>query len=104
METEPQESLDLTIDTGCDGLLPTALEIGVRAVVTPDAGAGLKLYATPETASTVVFQAAAGSSLILVGGPVCNEEHRWWRAQLTGGEYAWVADGDASTPWLEPQN
>ena len=104
LETEPRESLDLTIDTRCDGLLPTALEIGMRAVVTPDAGAGLKLYATPETASTVVFQAAAGSSLNLVGGPVCNEEHRWWRAQLTGGEYAWVADGDASTPWLEPQN
>lgn len=104
IETEPRESLDFTIDTDCEGTLTTALQIGMRAVVTPAVGAGLKLYATPETASTVVFQAAAGSALYLVGGPVCGEEHRWWRAQLTGGEYAWVADGDASTRWLEPQN
>ena len=103
METEPQESLDLTIDAGCAGLLPTALQIGMRTVIAPAVGAGLELYATPDTASTVVFQAAAGSTLNLVGGPVCDEEHRWWRVQLTGGEYAWVADGDASTRWLEPQ-
>ncbi len=104
METEPRESLDFTIDTDCDGMLPTALEIGLRAVITPDVGAGLKLYATPETASTVVFQAAAGSALNLVGGPVCDEERRWWRAELTGGGFGWVPDGDATTRWLAPQN
>ena len=104
LETEPNELLNFTIDTDCDGMLPTALQIGMRAVITPDVGAGLKLYATPETASTVVFQAAAGSALNLVGGPVCDEERRWWRAELTGGGFGWVPDGDASTRWLAPQN
>lgn len=103
-ETEPREPLDFTIDTDCDGMLPTALQIGMRSVIAPAVGAGLKLYATPETASSVVFQAAAGRPLNLVGGPVCDEEHRWWRAEITGGGYGWVPDGDASTRWLQPQN
>lgn len=104
LESEPNESLDFSIDTGCDGMLPTALQIGMLTVVTPAAGAGLNLYATPETASSVVYQAAAGSTLSLVGGPVCGEENRWWRAELTGGGFGWVPDGDASTRWLAPQN
>jgi hypothetical protein len=104
METKPQQSMDLTIDTACAGMLPTALAVGSRAVIAPAVGAALQLYATPDTASTVVFQAAVGSALDLVGGPVCDEQHRWWRVRLTGGAYAWVADGNASTRWLTPQN
>ncbi len=103
-ETEPSDSLHFTIDANCDGTLPTALQIGMRAVVTTALGELLKLYATPETASTVVFEAAAGSSLNLVGGPICAEERRWWRIELPGGGFGWVPDGDASARWLAPQN
>ena len=103
-EYEPDQSLDFTIDTSCDGLPGTLLQVGKDAVITSGADAGLKLYATPDTASTVVFEAAAGSSLQLVGGPICAEERRWWRAELTSGGFGWVADGDASTRWLAPQN
>lgn len=103
-EHEPDQSSDFTIDTGCDGLLGTALQVGMNAVVAPSTSAGINLYSAPETASTVVFQAQPGSVLPLVGGPICKEAHRWWRAELSGGAYAWVADGDASTRWLEPQH
>lgn len=103
-EAEPAGALDFSIDASCAGMPPTALQVGRRALVTAAAGAGLKLYAVPETASTVVFQAAPGTSLWLVGGPVCAEDHRWWRAEIVDGVYAWAADGDAAARWLEPQH
>lgn len=102
-EREPDQPMDLAIDARCDGLLGTALQVGMNAVVAPSTGAGVSLYTAPRTASTAVYQAPPGSVLPLVGGPVCAEAHRWWRAQLADGAYAWVADGDASTRWLEPQ-
>lgn len=102
-EHEPNESLEFTIDASCAGMLETALQVGARAVVTAATGPGIHLYSAPDTASASVFVAPPGSVLALVGGPVCRDEHRWWRAQLSGGSQAWLADGDASTRWLEPQ-
>ena len=90
-----------TIDTNCPGLLPTDLQVGVRALV---AHSGAKVYAAPETATTVIFQPAPGDTLALVGGPACDGEFRWWRAQLSDGNHGWIADGDADTRWLEPAN
>ena len=101
-EQRLEEARDFTIDSSCDGMLETALRVGARAIVKPAAGARIKLYAAPETASTVVFQATPGSALKLVGGPVCKADHRWWRAELSDAVYAWLADGDASRRWLEP--
>ena len=103
LEHEPEASLDFAIDSSCDGLLGTELQVGLRAVVTQAVGPGISLYVAPETASTVVFQAPPGSILSVVGGPVCAEAHRWWRAELGRGIYGWLADGDAGTRWLEPQ-
>lgn len=102
-EKDPAPSLDFRIDASCEGMLDTALRVGAVALVTAAAGSGIVGYIAPETGSTSVFLAPAGSALSLVGGPVCAEEHRWWRADLGGGRFGWVADGDASTRWLEPQ-
>ena len=99
MEREPDEPLGFIIDASCDGMLETALRVGARAIASR---AGLSLQAAPETASTVIFQAPPGSALSLVGGPVCKEDHRWWRAAMAGGIRGWLPDGDASTRWLEP--
>ena len=100
-EYEPERQPSFTIDTNCPGLLPTALQVGDRALV---AHSGAKVYAVPETASTVIFQPAPGAILTLVGGPVCDEEFRWWRAQLSDGNRGWIADGAAESRWLEPAN
>ena len=100
-EQEPDASMDFTIDASCAGMLETALRVGARATVIA-ARAGINVHASPETASTVVLQAAPGSAIKLVGGPVCTAEHRWWRADFGGGIYGWLADGDALTRWLEP--
>lgn len=98
-EYKPDASLSFTIDTSCPGLLPTDLQVGDQAAVVHG---GAKVYAVPETAATVIFQPAPGAGLTLVGGPVCDEEFRWWRAQLGDGNHGWIADGDAETRWLEP--
>ena len=102
-EREPEAPLDFAIDASCDGQLETALQVGARAVVTAAARSGVSAYTSPDTATTRVFLAPPGSALRLVGGPICTDAHRWWRADFGGGVYGWLADGDASSRWLEPQ-
>lgn len=98
-EYEHDSGPSFMIDTSCPDMLPTDLQVGDRALVTR---ADAKVYAVPETAATVIFQPAPGASLTLVGGPVCDEAFRWWRAQLGDGSRGWIADGDAESRWLEP--
>jgi len=100
---EPSPSMDFKIDASCEGMLETTLKVGDHALVAAAAGSGIVGYIAPETGSSSVFTAPPGSALSLAGGPVCADEHRWWRAYLGGGLYGWVADGDASTRWLAPQ-
>ncbi len=100
-EYEHDPGPSFTIDTSCPDMLPTDLQVGDRALVTR---ADAKVYAVPETAATVIFQPAPGAGLALVGGPVCDEEFRWWRAQLGDGNRGWIADGDAESRWLERAN
>lgn len=102
-ESKPDDNLRFTIDTNCDGLPPTSLQVGIRALVSQSAGSGVALHRSPETASTVIGRAAPGSALALIGGPVCKEAHRWWRAEVGDAGGAWVADGDATTRWLAPR-
>lgn len=103
-EQEPAPSIEFSLDASCDGMLATTLNVGADALVTEATGSGIAGYIVPDTGSTSVFLAPPGSALSLVGGPVCVEEHRWWRADLGGGHFGWVADGDASTRWLVPQS
>ena len=103
-EYEPDDSLSFTIDTSCDGQMGSELQVGMVAVISSALAAGVPIHAVPETASTVIFKAAPGSSMLLVGGPVCDEEHRWWRAELVDGSRGWVPDGDGSTRWLDTRN
>jgi len=103
LETEPEESLEFSIDTACDGLPATSLQVGMRARVSPTAAAGINLHSRPDTATTIIAQAAPGNSLRLVGGPVCAGAHRWWRAHVNDIGPVWLADGDAATRWLEAQ-
>ena len=103
-ERQPEASIEFAIDASCDGLPETALQVGVSAVVTASLRSGVSAYTSPDTATTRIFLAPPGSALRLVGGPVCTDAHRWWRADLGGGVYGWLADGDASTRWLEPQS
>lgn len=101
LETEPDEPPHFSIDTSCPGLPATALQVGRRAIVSASEAA---MYASPETASTVVYRPASGTVLSLIAGPVCIDERRWWRAELSEGGRGWIADGDATSTWLSPIN
>ena len=100
-ESSPENGLNLTIDTSCPGLLSTDLGVGSRAIVSPSQTAGNPIHSSPETATTVIYRAAPGSTMLLIGGPVCGDAHRWWRAELGDGGRGWIADGDRATRWLE---
>ncbi len=100
-EGEPNVAPDFAIDRRCDGLLETALQVGASAIVAEAAPAGLGAYTSPNEATTRLFSAPPGTRLSLVGGPVCRAAHRWWRADRGAGIVGWVADGDASTRWLD---
>ena len=100
-EAAPGPPPSFTIDTSCPGLLPTDLQVGDQALV---AHSGANVYAVPETAATVIVQLAPGTVLDLFGGPVCDDEFRWWRVQFSDGGRGWIADGDAHTRLLERAN
>ena len=96
-ETEPDSPPSFHIDTSCPGQPDSALRVGEYATVSHSDAA---MYAVPETASTVIFRPAKGTRLLLVAGPVCVDERRWWRAQLSDGARGWIADGTGDANWL----
>ena len=100
-ESESDLLLNFSIDTSCPGLPDTALQVGARAVASHE---NVAMYAVPETATTVIFRPARGAALSLIAGPACFDEHRWWRAELSDGSRGWIADGDATSTWLQPEN
>ena len=67
------------------GLPPTQLQVGMNATVSSANAAGNALHRAPETAATVLAQAAPGSRTAIIGGPMCKGEQRWWRVMLTDG-------------------
>ena len=99
-EFEPSAALSFNIDTGCPGLPPTQLQVGMNATVSSASAAGNALHRAPETAATVLAQAAPGSMTAIIGGPMCKGEQRWWRVMLTDGQRGWMADGDPAGHWL----
>ncbi len=103
-EFAPDAGLSLKIDSNCPGQTPTDLQVGVWAIISPAQAADVALHSSPESATTVVFRAAPGSAMQLVGGPVCAGGQRWWRAELSNGGRGWIADGDGNSSWLERQS
>lgn len=103
-EIAPSEGLSFTIDSNCPEQPPTDLKVGAMAAVSSAQAAGVALHSSPESATTVVYRAAPGSAMRLIGGPVCAGGQRWWRAELSDGGRGWIADGDGKSRWLELQS
>ena len=99
---EPEASADYDIDTSCDGLPDSALHVGGSALVTAASPSGVSAFTSPDSATTRIYLAPPGSALSLVGGPICADGRRWWRADFGGRVFGWVAEGDASARWLAP--
>ena len=102
-EFAPDAGRTFTIDSACPGRPPTDLQVGALARVSAAQVAGVPVHSSPESATTVIYRAAPGSAMRLVGGPVCAGAQRWWRADLSDGGRGWIADGDDNSSWLEGQ-
>ena len=61
----------------------------------------MPIYAVPNSAASTVFFAENGTLMDIVGGPVCEEAHRWWRIAIADTPRGWIPDGDRSASWLE---
>ena len=97
----PSDSLQFTIDTDCPGLLATDLRVGSSALVARADAESIPMHAVPNMAASSVFSVDNGSLVNLVGGPICDEAHRWWRMALFEVPRGWIPDGDATASWLE---
>ena len=79
--------------------LPTRLEIGNAAQVTP--GVANRIHAQSNTNSEQVGQIPAGEVIMLLEGPQCMDNFLWWRINYDGTE-GWTVEANATTYFLEP--
>ena len=100
-ESAPDESIGFNINTHCSGLLPTDLQVGFWALAARADGEALDVHSAPNSGSSQVFEVENDTRVELVGGPVCTDDHRWWRIALFDAPRGWVPDGDASEHWLQ---
>ncbi len=98
----PARPPDLRIDANCPSLPATELNVSeIASVVLAHA----TMYDAPETASTLLYRPEIGAKLRLIGGPVCKDGLRWWRAELVESSQpvrGWIADGGGNEAWLQP--
>jgi hypothetical protein len=81
----------------------TRLSVGSYGRVTPGlpntvrSGAGV--YGTVR-----IGQIPAGGTFVVLSGPNCGADGRWWWYVNHNGLIGWTAEGQGSTYWLEPSN
>jgi len=75
------------------------LRVGYIATVVEE-GVYNNVRARPALGATVVTQLSPGSSVPVIGGPVCADSFNWYQVQV-GDVVGWTADGDQDEPWLE---
>lgn len=87
-------------------LLPNRLQIGVAGRVTPGLPNVVRDY--PGTTSTgaisqVIGEIPAGGVFVVLNGPQCGSDARWWWLVNYNGLIGWTAEGEGTgTYWTEP--
>ena len=79
--------------------LPTRLEIGGEARVTP--GASNRIRSEPSTGAEQIGQIPAGGIFTILDGSQCNDGFLWWQIAY-GGVEGWTVEGNATDYFLEP--
>jgi hypothetical protein len=90
----------------CPPALPSRLQIGIKARVTPGDPNALNTQPAPATkdpASKRLAPIPGGGIFRVIGGPVCAWGYRWWQVDYNG-TIGWTAEGENTTYWLEPIN
>ena len=79
--------------------LPTHLEIGSEARVTP--GASNRMRSEPNTSAEQIGQIPAGDVMTILDGPQCNDGFLWWQVRYNTLE-GWTVEGNDTDYFLEP--
>jgi serine/threonine-protein kinase len=87
----------------CPGALPSRLRPGITGQVDPTDPRPLNVRIQPGTSSTRTDQLAAGTTFLVLDGPVCQEGLAWYLIRYGAGNAGWVAEGDTAY-FIQPLN
>lgn len=79
--------------------LPTAISVGVDAVISNTGGVGLNLRRDPGLTGAKVTTLPDYAPIKIVGGPTKADGYTWWQVS-SNGQVGWSATGD----WLSPSD
>src|SRR5260221_5546275 len=83
----------------CPGFMPSRLQVGKTARVTP--GEANALRSGPSLTATSIGRIPGGAVFMVVEGPTCADQTAWWKVEFNG-QSGWTAEGKGSEYWLEP--
>lgn len=83
----------------CSGAPPNYLSSEISAWVVPGTSPN-NVRSGPGTGYALIGQAFPGVPFMIIDGPVCVDNYRWWQIRLQDGSVGWTPDGTGSTRWL----
>jgi WD40 repeat protein len=93
----PVQAQDDGVD--CPGTLPSRLQVGQPAQVTP--GLPNNVRDQPSASGAKIGEIPAEATFMVLEGPVCAEEYAWWRVDYDG-LVGWTVEGAGEEYWTLP--
>ncbi|MBN1966035.1 MAG: protein kinase, partial [Anaerolineae bacterium] len=86
----------------CEGVLPTRLALGGRAIVDTPTGQPLRLHDTPGTDEPITGLIPDGMRVTIQAGMVCLDDYSWWQYETDDGRTGWSSEADDDSYFLAP--
>ncbi|MEP7285522.1 MAG: SH3 domain-containing protein [Chloroflexota bacterium] len=105
----PTETLTPTVaivQTKCGNAPPTALAVGIAAIVRPAAQGrtpnSIRLRDKAGTTGKFIGNLPEGVVFNVISGPTCADGYLWWQISAENGVKGWVAEGDSTKYYIVP--
>ncbi len=85
----------------CTGAPASRVSIGATARVTISNGTPSPLRMRSAPGGAFITSLPEGTQFSIIGGPQCQGNFTWWQIRLSDARTGWVAEGDASTYFIE---
>lgn len=93
----------------CINAMPSSLNVGMVAYVSPIPPLSVRIRSTPGINSEKVTEVNPGELITITGGPVCADGMVYWEVEyrfsitgMAGVVSGWMAEGGQGTYWLLP--
>lgn len=86
----------------CSNAPASIVQAGEKAMVTRYPNTASRVRAGAGVNYDVVFQVSPGTVVDVMDGPKCSDGYVWWKIRTPGGDAGWMAEGNASTHYLVP--